>query len=122
MVMRKINKKSSKKTTFFFKNDLLLCAFRVIYSNTKSKGERKMTKQEIFKDSMAKLKAKEEAFYKREPERKLYDKGTITWTEYLKMAKEREEKEREKYAGSKAFELYDAGLITYDEFLDMEGK
>lgn len=81
-----------------------------------------MTKQEIFKDSMTKLKAKEKAFYKREPERKLYDEGKITWTEYLKRAKEREEKEREKYAGSKAFELYDAGLITYDEFLDMEGK
>ncbi|WBW49426.1 hypothetical protein O6R05_05300 [Peptoniphilus equinus] len=53
-----------------------------------------MTKQEIFKESMARLKKKEEELYKREPERKLYDEGKITWSEYLKRAKVREEKER----------------------------
>ncbi|HEK9982064.1 TPA: hypothetical protein TUU08_000168 [Streptococcus equi subsp. zooepidemicus] len=77
-----------------------------------------MTKQEIFEESMAKLKKKEEELYKREPERKLYDEGKITWSEYLKRAKEREAKEREKFKGNEAFELYDAGLITYDEFLE----
>ena len=77
-----------------------------------------MTRQEIFEESMAKLKKKEEEFYKREPERKLYDEGKITWTEYLKRAKAREEKEREKFKGNEAFDLYDAGLITYDEFLE----
>ena len=81
-----------------------------------------MTKQEIFKESMAKLKNKQDELYKREPERKLYDEGKITWTEYLKRAKAREEKEREKFKGNEAFELYDAGLITYDEFLSLEGK
>ena len=81
-----------------------------------------MTKQEIFKQSMANLKKKEEELYKREPERKLYDEGKITWTKYLEMAKEREEKEREKFKGNEAFAMYDAGLISYDEFLSMEGK
>lgn len=81
-----------------------------------------MTKQEIFKESMKKVREKEQALYEREPERKLYDEGKITWTEYLKRAKEREEELRKKYAGNEAFELYDAGLITYDEFLAMEGK
>ena len=77
-----------------------------------------MTKQEIFKASMRKLKKKEEEFYEREPERKLYDEGKISWTEYLKRAKAREEKERVKFKENEAFELYEAGLITYDEFLE----
>lgn len=81
-----------------------------------------MTKQEIFKESMAKLKNKQDELYKREPERKLYDEGKITWTEYLKRAKKREEELRKKYAGNEAFELYDAGPITLDEFLSLEGK
>ena len=81
-----------------------------------------MTKQEIFKESMAKLKKKQDELYKREPERKLYDAGKITWTEYLKRAKEREEELRKKHAENEAFELYDAGLITLDEFLSLEGK
>lgn len=53
-----------------------------------------MSKQEIFKESMEKLKAKKEELYRREPERKLYDEGKITWSQYLKRAKVREEKER----------------------------
>lgn len=77
-----------------------------------------MTKHEIFKESMTKLKKKEEEFYKREPERKLYDEGKISWSEYVKRAIERESTEREKFKGNEAFELYDAGLITYDEFLE----
>lgn len=81
-----------------------------------------MTKQEIFKESMAKLKKKQDELYKREPERKLYDEGKITWTEYLKRAKKREGELRKKHAGNEAFELYDAGLITLDEFLSLEGK
>lgn len=81
-----------------------------------------MSKQEIFKESMEKLKAKKEELYRREPERKLYDEGQITWSQYLKRAKAREEKEREFYKGNENYELYDAGLITFDEFLALEGK
>lgn len=75
-----------------------------------------MTKQEIFKESMAKLKKKEEEFYKREPERKLYDEGKISWSEYVKRAIKRENEERKRFKGNEAFELYDAGLITWEEF------
>ncbi|MBS4899891.1 MAG: hypothetical protein KHZ87_03905 [Clostridiales bacterium] len=81
-----------------------------------------MTKQEIFRESTTNLKRKTAVLYEREPERKLYDEGKIGWNEYLKLAKKREEEQREFYKGNENFELYDAGLITYDEFLKLEGK
>lgn len=44
-----------------------------------------MTKQEIFKEATKKLNEKKAAFYKREPERKLYDEGLITYDEFLEL-------------------------------------
>ena len=54
-----------------------------------------MTKQEIFKEATKKLNEKKASLYKREPERKLYDEGKISWNEYVKRAITRKEREKE---------------------------
>nr|DAK95801.1 MAG TPA: hypothetical protein [Caudoviricetes sp.] len=51
-----------------------------------------MTKQEIFKEATKKLNEKKATLYKKEPERKLYDEGKISWNEYLKRAIARKRK------------------------------
>lgn len=51
-----------------------------------------MTKQEIFKEATKNLNEKKASLYKREPERKLYDEGKISWNEYLKRAIARKRK------------------------------
>jgi len=85
-----------------------------------------MTNQEIKRRSFLKAsknrQAKQEAFYRRFPERKLYDEGKIGWNEYLKLAKETKDKERARYRGNANYELYDDGLITWDEFQALEEK
>jgi hypothetical protein len=63
-----------------------------MYNNSVNKGETSMTKQEIFKEATKKLNEKKASLYKREPERKLYDEGKISWNEYLKRAIARKRK------------------------------
>jgi hypothetical protein len=63
-----------------------------MYNNSVNKGETNMTKQEIFKEATKKLNEKRASLYKREPERKLYDEGKISWNEYLKRAIARKRK------------------------------
>lgn len=58
----------------------------MMYNNSVNKGETNMTKQEIFKEATKNLNEKKASLYKREPERKLYDEGKISWNEYLKRA------------------------------------
>lgn len=83
-----------------------------------------MTKQELkrqsFLEAASYRQAKQEAFYRRFPERKLYDEGKIGWNEYLKFAKETKEKERAYFRGNAHYELYDDGLITWEEFQELE--
>lgn len=83
-----------------------------------------MTNKELKRQSFLELtknrRAKQDAFYRRFPERKLYDEGKIGWNEYLKLAKETKEKERAHYRGNANYDLYDDGLITWDEFQDLE--
>ena len=64
----------------------------MMYNNIINKGETNMTKQEIFKEATKKLNEKRASLYKREPERKLYDEGKISWNEYLKRAIARKRK------------------------------
>ena len=66
-----------------------------------------MTNQELkaqtFKESYAKWQEKQEEYYRRCPEQKLYDEGNISWSEYLQLAKEREQQEREFYKGNENY-------------------
>ena len=64
----------------------------MMYNNSVNKGETNMTKQEIFKEATKKLNEKKATLYKKEPERKLYDEGKISWNEYLKRAIARKRK------------------------------
>lgn len=64
----------------------------MVYNNSVNKGETNMTKQEIFKEATKKLNEKKASLYKKEPERKLYDEGKISWNEYLKRAIARKRK------------------------------
>lgn len=80
------------------------------------------SKRQSFLESARNHNKKQEEFYKRHPEQKLYDEGKITWTEYLKLSKETKEKERKLYKGNKNYELYDEGLITWEEFEMLERK
>jgi hypothetical protein len=80
----------------------------------------KELKRQSFLEATRKRKAKQNAFYLRFPESKLYDEGKIGWNEYLKLAKETKEKERAHYRGNANYDLYDDGLITWDEFQDLE--
>ena len=80
----------------------------------------KELKRQSFLEATRNRKAKQNAFYLRFPERKVYDEGKIGWNEYLKLAKETKENERAHYRGNANYDLYDDGLITWAEFKDLE--